>query len=273
MQRSIDSIALRATTYLVVLFLIAPMLIVVIAAFTTPAGNTGYAAFPPRQMTLDGMRDALSRQDYLSSLQLSLGVAALAAVGSAMFGLLASLGIRQLGPKRGQIFDWLFLSPLVLPGIMLGIGMLQFFARMGVPTSLFTLVVGHIVVTLPYSLRIIGANLVSFDATQERASASLGAGPIRTLMLVTLPQLRSGIGAAAIFAFLVSFDDVTISIFLQSPELVTLPVRLFVQMDSPITPAILGISALLIMATFAVAVIIERTLSLKAMLAPKSAHP
>ena len=272
MSRLIEPIGFRLFVYGVVLFLMAPMLIVVLAAFTTPGGTVGYAVFPPKEFTLDGVIAALSRDDYISSLQLSVAVALVAATGSVFLGVLAALGIRGLGAARSESLDWLFLSPLVLPTVIIGIGMLQFFSRIGVATSVFTLALGHMVVTLPYAIRIIGASVVAFDSSLERASASLGAGSVRTFLFVTLPSLRGGIVAAGVFAFLVSFDDVTISVFLQSPEMVTLPVRLYIQMDSPITPAILGISAFLILLTTVVVLVIERTMSMKVFLARKASR-
>lgn len=272
MLQLIERLTLRLFAYGVILFLMAPMLIVVIAAFTTPGRTVGYAVFPPQHFTLDDVFAALSRDDYIASLQLSLVVALLTAFGSVILGVLAALGQRELSAARSEAISWIFLSPLVLPGVMIGIGMLQFFARIGIPTSIATLVIGHIVVTLPYSLRMIGANLVAFDSTQERASASLGARPIQTFALITMPQLRIGLIAAFVFAYLVSFDDVTISVFLQSPEMVTLPVRLYTQMDSPITPAVLGISALLILLTVIVVVVIERTLSLRTLMVSQVAN-
>src|SRR5262249_42792313 len=143
-----------------------------------------------------------------------------------------------------------------------GIAMLQFFNQLGFKSTSTILIAGHVVVTTPYAVRLIGASLAGIDRSLELAARNLGAPPIRAFFEVTMPLIRPGIVGGAVFSFITSFDNVTVSIFLTTPRQVTLPVRIFNLWDQPLEPWLIAISAMVILFTIAIIAVIERAIGL-----------
>jgi putative spermidine/putrescine transport system permease protein len=162
------------------------------------------------------------RAAFSLSILLALGAATLSTAFSAMAALWV---VRHPGWWSGLV-QGLFLAPLIFPAIILGVALLLFYKQLGIPV-LPGLIIGHVLVGLPYSFRVILVSLHSYDLTQEEASASLGAGPLRTFLLITLPQIWPGVIAGWFSAFIESFGNINISLFLSGPGLATLPVEIF----------------------------------------------
>lgn len=250
--------ALRLITYVVVALLLLPMAVILVTSFT--AAN--YVSFPPQGFTLKWYAVALAKQEFVDSFYYSLVVAVVTAtVATLLGGLVAIVLVRHRFVGR-EALDAFFMSPLVLPTIVIGIGILQFFSQIGWKATSFMLIAGHVVITTPYAIRLIGASLAGVDPALELAARNLGAAPIRAFAEVTLPLIRPGVSAGAIFAFITSFDNVTVSIFLATPRQVTLPVRIFNLWDQPLEPWLIAISAMVILFTVALIAVIERTIGL-----------
>jgi putative spermidine/putrescine transport system permease protein len=250
--------ALRIFTYAIVALLLLPMAAILVTSFT----GASYVSFPPQGFTWKWYGVALAKQEFLDSFYLSLWVAAITALIATLLGGLAAIALVRHRFFGREALDAFFMSPLVLPTIVIGIAMLQFFNQIGVKATSLTLVLGHVVVTTPYAIRLIGASLAGTDRTLELAARNLGAPPIRAFFEVTLPLIRPGIVAGAVFAFITSFDNVTVSIFLATPRQVTLPVRIFNLWDQPLEPWLIAISAMVILFTAAIIVAIERAIGL-----------
>jgi putative spermidine/putrescine transport system permease protein len=150
------------------------------------------------------------------------------------------------------------MAPVVLPGLVTGIALLQFFSLLRTEPSFWRLLLGHVVVTVPYVVRAVGAVLVGLDRSLEEAARGLGAGPWTTTRLVTLPLIRPGLAAGALFAFILSFDNVVVSIFLTTPRLVPLPVQIYNYVESSARPIIASISTLQIALVVLLMVVAER---------------
>ena len=141
---------------------------------------------------------------------------------------------------------------------MTGIALLQFFSLFRTEPSFWRLVIGHVVVTLPYVVRSVAAVLAGLDRSLEEAAKGLGAGPFTAARLVTLPLIKPGVIAGAVFTFILSFDNVVVSIFLTTPRLVPLPIQIYNYVESSAKPIIASISTLQIAVIVAMLVVAER---------------
>jgi putative spermidine/putrescine transport system permease protein len=240
----------------VVVFLLAPLGVVVASSFTA----SNFTAFPPQGFSLRWYAALLEQPEFLEAFWLSLWLAALATLLATVIGTLAALGIVRYRFPGRDLANSLVLSPLLLPGVITGIALLQFFAMIGVSASFGRLLLGHVIITVPYVVRSVAAVLVGFDRSLEEAAQSLGAHPVRAVLQVTLPVVRAGVIAGAVFAFVTSFDNVVVSIFLTSPTLVPLPVRLYNYVESSARPLAASISTLQILVIVGLLWLTERGL-------------
>lgn len=250
---------LRAFTYALVLVLMAPLLVLIAVSFTT----AGYVAFPPQGFTLHWYWEALHKEEYIRSFVISILVAALTAGAATLVGTLVALAVVRYRFPGREAINAFFMSPLILPTIVIGIALLQFYNRIGIGSTVTSLVMGHVIITTPYVIRLVAASLTGIDRAVERAAQNLGAPPLRVFRRVTLPLIRPGLLAGAVFAFITSFDNVTVSVFLTSPKLVTLPIRIYSQMDQPVYPWLVAFCSMIIFLTALFIGAIERFLSVR----------
>jgi putative spermidine/putrescine transport system permease protein len=250
---------LRLFSYLMVGFLLLPMVILVLASFTT----ANYVSVPPQGFTLKWYGEALRRREFLDSLKLSLIVAIGTSAIAMVLGTMVAVGIVRYRFAGRELINAFFMSPLIIPTVVIGIALLQFYNQVGLATGVPTLIIGHVIVTVPYAIRLVASSLTGLDRNIELAARTLGAAPIRAFLKVTLPLIVPGLVAGSVFAFITSFDNVTISIFLATPRMVTLPVRIYNFWDQPIVPWLLAICSLIIAWTVVVIWVIERTISVQ----------
>jgi len=250
---------IRAITYLGVVFILLPIVTILASSIT----ELRYISFPPKGFTLDWYFEAIRRREFLTSFQLSVVVACLAAFVATALGTLTSLALRTLPLRWRSLALSVVLSPLVLPGVVIGISLLQFFTLARLDVSIVSLVIGHVVITVPYVVRLVSDSLSALPRNLEWASASLGGSPIHTLFRVTLPCIKAGVIGGALFAFIVSFENVTISVFLSAPQLTTLPVRIFGYTDQAIETWLVAICSIAIVFTVMLIWLIERVLGLE----------
>ncbi|WP_433509473.1 ABC transporter permease [Nonomuraea sp. CA-143628] len=244
----------RVFAALVGLFLVAPVLVTVASSLTT----TRYVTFPPQGITLRWYAEVFRKQEFLSSFALSASVALAAAAVSAVVGLACGLAIhRHRFPGRGAL-EAVLSSAFAVPTIVLGIGLLQWFAQMGLASSAFTLLLAHLVLTVPYTVRLVLAGLAGLDRSAEKAAAGLGAAPFLVFWHVTLPAIRGALIGGAFFAFITSFDDLTVALFVVTTDLQTLPVRIFNYMQYDYDPTVTAIGTLMVLFAGVAVVVIER---------------
>lgn len=241
---------LLAVNALIALYLLAPVLVVVATSVTT----TAYPVFPPHGFTLRWYGEFLNNPEFMSGVRLSALLAFAATLIATCLGTAAALGLAR-GPRRTRsALAALFLSPIVFPAIVLGLALLIFYSRVGFSGSFAGLVAAHVVLVTPFVVRLVAASLAEFDDSVEEAARNLGAGWPRVFFQVTLPIIRPGVVAGAVFAFIISFDELVVTLFLAGPGMQTLPIRIysFVQYNS--TPIISAISTTLIVAWVVVGV-------------------
>ncbi|MBI2371815.1 MAG: ABC transporter permease [Deltaproteobacteria bacterium] len=259
-RRSLIGVLLGAFNLLVYLFLLAPIAVVIIASFNSSAR----LSFPLEGVSLQWYRAFLANRELLEALRLS-AVVALATTALALpLGLLAAFAIdRYRFPGRDALSAFL-LSPLLIPGVVLGIGILIFYASVGLPISVWGFVLAHVLIASPYVVRTVLASLARFDRSLEEAAMSLGADDLRTKRAVTLPAIRPGLLAGGIFAFMTSFDNVPLSVFLATPTVTPLPVKIYADLDSHgIDPVFTAVSTVLIVGTLALVLLLDRYVGLE----------
>ncbi len=239
-------------------FAIAPVMIILLESLT----SANHVAFPPPGLSLRWYAEIPRRPEFVASLTTSLVVAAIAATGATVLGTLAGLALVRYRFRGRELLQSLFLSPLSLPAIVLGIALLQFYSTLAIPRNTATLVFAHILFTCPYTIRLVSVSLTSFDANLERAARNLGASPWMAFRRVTMPLIRPGMVAGLVFAFIVSFDDISVSLFLASDRAMTLPVRVFTYIEQNSDPFITAVSSLLIVIVVVLAAIIEKTMGI-----------
>ena len=245
---------LLAVNVLVYAFILAPILIVIPVSFS----ETQYVVFPPQGLSLRWYANFFGTRELADSLWTSLHLAAWTTVISTVFGTMAALALVRYRYRGRETLRTLFMAPIVMPRLVLGIAFLLFFSKTFLSGRFAGLLVAHVVVALPYVVRTVGASLVGLDRSLEEAATSLGASPWLTFRTVTLPLLKPGILAGAIFAFVTSFDELVASLFLTGPRLTTLPVQIYTYIEYTSDPTIAAISVVLIVFTTAVVLVTER---------------
>lgn len=243
---------------LIAVFILAPLFVVVAVSLNRVA----FTAFPPRGLSLRWYQAVLTDPQWRASLTVSLWIAAAVSLLAASVGTLGAIGLHRARFSGRDALVAGFLSPIVLPGLITGLALLFFFARLRWTGTNFALVLGHAVITFPYVLRVVLGSLVRETASLEEAAMTLGADELTTFRRITLPLARPGILAGTIFAFIISFDNITISLFLTAPRTVTLPIRILEHVQWAGTPAVAAISSLFLFLTVALALVVERAVGL-----------
>lgn len=244
----------------IVFFLLAPLAIVAIFALNP----TPYISFPPVGVTLRWFDKFLGSPEFMNALGLSLQVAVAVLVLSMLVGGMCALALARGNLPGARVLTSFFMSPLMLPAILTGLALFQIYLLSGIGRPIWGLIMGHTLVAVPYVLRTTLAVLHNFDRRIEEAAAVHGAAPLRVFFEVTLPLIRPGVMAGGIFAFIVSFDQFPISLFLVMPNSETLPVVLFNYMKFDLDGAIAAASMVSIVMAIAVVVILEKVIGLKA---------
>jgi putative spermidine/putrescine transport system permease protein len=243
-------------------FLLAPILIVCAVAFTPE----GYLSLPTNGVSLRWFYAIGDNPEFVRAFRDSLMLGALSSTVAVAFSIPAALAIaRHQFPGR-EVMTALFLSPLMVPHIVLGIAFLRFFTQIGLGGTFTGLVLSHVVIIIPFALRLILASSTGMDRSIENAAASLGASSFATFRRVTLPLILPGVASGWVLAFINSFDEVTMTVFIASPETTTLPVRLFLYIQDNIDPLVAAVSAALIFMTVAAMLVLDRLYGLERLL-------
>ena len=229
---------IQAVSVLIYLYLLAPIAVVVITAF----GSSEYPVFPPVGFTTDWFVKAWQSDDLRDAALISLKVGLSCALVATALGTASAIGLSRYRVAGGKYISILMMTPILFPGVVLGLALLVTFFKIGLAQTFVGLVAGHVIITTPFVIRLVSASLAEYDTRYEEASRNLGAGWWRTLFQVTLPLLRPGIIAGALFAFIISFDELVITIFLAGPSLQTLPIRIFSRVEYSSDPTISAVA-------------------------------
>lgn len=236
---------LRAWVFVVALLLMGPTLVVIPMSFS--AGET--FQFPPSDWSLRWYEEFFSSAEWMNSLLTSIQVGLLVAVLATTLGVAAAFGLdRTLWRGRGALRSAM-MAPMIVPGIVVAVAVYGAFLRWQLNGTALGFVLAHTVLAVPFVVITVGASLAGYDRTVETASASLGANWVTTFFRVTLPLVLPGVASGFVFAFVTSLDEVVIALFLQTPNIRTLPVQMYDSITLEIDPTIGAASSLIVVAT------------------------
>lgn len=246
----------------VTVFILGPLAMVLWVSLTP----LDYISFPTHAFSLRWYREALQRPELLAAILTSLWLALAAMCAAMVLGLPAAMAVTRYRFAGRELVLAVLLSPLFLPLILSALAILAVYSTWGWSHQPTRILAAHIALTLPYVLRTLVASLAAFDRHQELAARNLGAGRMQAFWWVTLPQIRPGLFAAAVFAFIVSFDDVGLSLFLTGAGSMTLPVQLFSYASYNSDPTVAAISVLMVALSFIAVMTVERCVGLERMM-------
>jgi len=246
-----------------VVFMLAPILVVCAVAFTPE----GYLSFPTHGLSLRWFRAIADYPEFIRAFWLSLGLGALSATVALAFSVPAALAIARHRFAGREAVSALFMAPLMIPNVVLGIAFLRFFSEIGFGGSFTGLVLAHIIFVFPYALRLTLASAIGLDRSVEQAAISLGATEWTLWRRITLPLILPGLVSGWTLAFIQSFDEVTMTVFVAAPGTATLPVRMFLYIQDNIDPLVSSVSACVIAITATALVVLDRVYGLERLLA------
>jgi spermidine/putrescine transport system permease protein len=244
---------LRTFFALVVVFLYAPIVILLIFSFN----DSALPSFPLSGFTLHWYHQFLTNADLRGALETSAIVAALSSAAAVLLGILASIALvrRRFRGKSGV--SALLLSPLVIPLVVFGISLLLLFHALGINRSVFTVVIGHIVISLPYTILVLMPRLQQIDLSLEEAAYDLGASRLRTFRSITLPLILPAVVSAYLIAFTTSFDEYAVASFVVGSR-VTFPIYLYSALRFPSQlPQVIAVAVVVITISLTVVVVAE----------------
>ena len=242
-----------AINLLMLIVVLAPVVIVMWMSFTP----TAMFVLPLTQFSLRWYREALSYPGFVDAFRLSFEVATLAAAITVALAFLAAYGLVRYRPAGGAALRAFFTAPLLVSAVVFGIAMLQFVNRMGLYNQLAGLVLAHVVLVVPFAIRSLEVTLGAVPEELEWAAMILGRSRAGTLLRITLPLCARGLVTAFLFCFLLSFSEVTTTIFMSGPGLQTLPVRIYTYMSDRIDPTVAAVSALVVLVSLAILVAVN----------------
>jgi putative spermidine/putrescine transport system permease protein len=230
---------------LTVFYLLAPTLVIVPMSFT----EASILSFPPEGFSLRWYDQMLTRPEWSTGLRNSAIVAVLTAILATVLGTLAALAMTRGRFPGRSLMNALALSPLIVPVVIIAIGMFSLFVQWRISGSIVGLVAAHTALALPFVIVNVATSLRTMDRNLELAAANLGATPARSFLRITLPIIFPGILAGAIFAFITSWDEVVVAIFLTSARFRTLPVEMWEQVRQVVDPTVAAVSTTLLVVT------------------------
>lgn len=240
------------------IFLLAPLLIVIPLSFS----NDQFLVFPPESWGIKWYVAMFQNEKFVRALGVSVGLATVVTAISLAAGIPAAYALKRFEFRGREALAALFTAPLLLPSIVLGLAVLLVFVRWRLLGTYTGLTLAHLLVTTPYVIRIMLTAFSTLPPSVEEAATMLGASPLTVFRRVTLPLMLPGLVASAALSFLMSFDEVVLSLFVTGPRLRTLPVEIFDYVESRTDPMTAAVSVALIVVTMAIIIVIERTLGL-----------
>ena len=250
---------------LFILFILAPLVVVVAVSFTPE----GYISLPVNGLSLRWFEAILDQSQFIDAFVMSAWLALVSASVSVALAVPAALALaRYRFPGRGMLTAF-FLSPLMIPHVVMGIAFLRFFNMAGMSGSFGWLSMSHVIIVFPYALRLTLASVIGLNRDAEFAAMSLGAGPATVFRRIVLPLIVPGVAGGWMLAFIHSFDEVTMTVFVATPGTTTLPVAMYSYISQSIDPLVASVSTVLIVVTVAVMLLMDRLVGLDRVLVGK----
>lgn len=245
---------------LIFFFLIFPILVILPLSFNAQDFFTftpEMLAFKAEGYSLKHYEDFFTNSDWQGALANSVRIAPMATFLSVSFGTLAAIGLSQSHVPFRRAIMAILISPMIVPLIISAAGMYFFYSRIGLQGTYWGVVLAHAALGVPFVIITVTATLVGFDKSLTRASANLGAGPVRTFFKVQMPLILPGVISGGLFAFITSFDEVVVVLFVGSAGQKTLPWQMFTGLREQISPTILAVATILVVVSIALLTTVE----------------
>lgn len=252
----IETVAYYGTlvfTGLVLLFLIAPIIAIMPLSFNSEP----YFSYPMPGLSLRWYEDFFSNERWMNAVRISLLVATLVTILSTILGTVAALGLSRANLPFKPVILGVLISPMIVPVIITAVGIYLFYAQLGLIATIPGLVLAHTVLATPFVVVTVTSTLSGFDHSLSRAAAGLGAPPVTVFSNVILPIILPGIISGALFAFVTSFDELVVALFITSAEQRTLPKQMFSGIREQISPTITAAASILIVFSVTLLLAIE----------------
>lgn len=240
-------------------FLLAPIVIVFVISFDTRQ----YLAFPPESLSFGSYVKVFQNAKFIAAFGRSVVIGLIVGLVAISAGMFLALALTRRNFYGKGAVNFLVLAPFLVPHIVLAVGIMLVLAPLGLLDSYPGIVLAHLGVTIPYTVRTISVNLTAVDQRLEEAALVHGASPARVFWRITLPLVRPGLIAGGVIAFLISFDEATISLFIVSVKASTLPTEIYHYLEYATDPQIAALSVLLILISVVFVVIVERLVGLR----------
>ncbi|KIL35470.1 ABC transporter permease [Cohnella kolymensis] len=241
-------------TGLSLLYILIPMLVTIPASFT----SASYPSFPPEGLSFQWYTKLLDRPEFIEAFFNSVKFALLASFFGVLFGTLGAIAIAKYEIPGKSFLVSVLTAPLTVPQLVLGVALLIYFTPLMLAGTQTGLLIAHIIICVPYVIRFVLTGLSGFDYTLERAAMILGANPLKVFWRITLPLIRPAILSGALFSFLISFDNVTVSLFMVSSGMRTLPLEIFSNMQDAYSPIVASVSSVVIIISVLLILILEK---------------
>lgn len=243
-RKKVSQYIFKALVVAIYFSLLAPIAIIVISSFD-PSPNF---VFPPQGFSFRWFISFLNHTTFMNSFfKISLPLAIITALVSTPLGVLGAYGLVRYKFKGREFLGTYFMLPMLVPEVLLGVSLLLFFILLNVKATFFSLVLGHVILTIPYVVRTVSASLQGLNLMLEEAAMMLGATKVQTFFKVTLPLIRSGIISGALFCFIISFGNINFTLFLIGPQTATIPIHIFSEIQWQGDPTIAAISTVQIL--------------------------
>ncbi|MGX1498232.1 ABC transporter permease [Roseibium aggregatum] len=236
---------IRAYTLLVYLFMFLPVAVVVLLSFNA----SQFGSFPMTGFSFRWFVELAGNDAILRAFQTSIILGALTALISTTLGVLASLALVRYEVPGRNLISTLLIAPILVPEVVLAVALLLFLNFLSINKSFFLLLMGHVIFTLPFVILVVQARLVGIRRDYEEAALSLGASPVQAFFQITLPLLAPAVFAGMLFAFTISFDDITGTLFWKPGGVETVPTQIFAMLRNSISPEINALGTVMIFLT------------------------
>jgi len=251
--RRIGNVAHHIFSWVTFLFLLTPLLIVIPISFS----GGSYLSFPPKSYSTRWYETYFAQDSWIDATILSLQVGVVATVISVAVGFLFALGITRGLRKWGPALEKVALAPMIVPSIVYSVSMYSLFSRLGLVGNWFGIALAHAILCLPFVVIVLTASLREYDIDQETAAMGLGASRLTAIRRITIPQIRPSLLSAAFLAFITSFDELVVAMFL-SGTFGTLPKKMFDNIRLQIDPTIAAVSVMEILMVILVLIVLMR---------------
>jgi len=238
---------IRIVTFAVYLFLFAPVAVVILLSFNA----SQFGSFPMEGFSLHWFAELASNDAIVRAFRTSLLLGALTAFIATTLGILASIAIVRYEFPGKNLVNTALVAPILVPEVVLGVALLLFLRWLAMPRSFLLLLLGHVIITLPFVVLVVQARLVGIQRVYEEAALSLGANRFQTFFQVTFPLLMPAVFAGMLFAFTISFDDITATLFWKPAGTETVPTQIFAMLRHSISPEINALGTVMVVITVA----------------------